>query len=437
MLRNRKPAVNQSVMPTLHGSTGPGLAPEVPQEEALAAIERLIASPIFQKSEAHCRLIRYLAEHSLCSPAEPLKEYQIATEALGRPSHFDPQTDSSVRVQIARLRHRLEEYYKSTGANDPIQIEIPKGKYQICFQKNLPTGEIPPQLTAQPIPQSRTPITPLLATALLAALFAWGFYLWTFRKTFSDIKIPHPPSNLHHNALAIFWTPFLHSALETLVLYRDRSFVGDPSTGLKPFNPDHHTLDYPLHQYTAVGEVGSVLELSRVLTAFGHPFRVQPASLLTPDDALKHNLIFVGKPGKLPPQIPPTRDFILCRLVQGAHDLRIAVADARISSSHPKIRAIPSGNYRNPIDYAIIALEHSNDRSRWTLYLEGTSTAATQAAVDFVSSSPSIADLLRQLHVTQPAQLQPFESLLRIELKNNQPLHSEILDLRPLPQTLP
>jgi len=38
-----------------------------------------------------CKLLRYLAEHSLDHPGIALKEYQIATEVLGRPAGFDPR----------------------------------------------------------------------------------------------------------------------------------------------------------------------------------------------------------------------------------------------------------------------------------------------------------------------------------------------------------
>ena len=104
-------------------------------EACLEQVDRLIQSPSLQGSDALCRLIRFLAEHALNSPSEHLKEYQIATEALGRPPGFDPHLDSGVRVQVARLRDKLAEYYSSVGTRDPILIEIPKGSYTLTFQK--------------------------------------------------------------------------------------------------------------------------------------------------------------------------------------------------------------------------------------------------------------------------------------------------------------
>ncbi|MEH0071550.1 hypothetical protein V6L77_16495 [Pannonibacter sp. Pt2-lr] len=63
----------------------------------------------------------------------PLKGYTIATQALGRDDSFNPATDPIVRVEAARLRKRLEDYYEGTGHNDPVRIIIPKGSYQPGF----------------------------------------------------------------------------------------------------------------------------------------------------------------------------------------------------------------------------------------------------------------------------------------------------------------
>ena len=94
---------------------------QVPQrEQYLAQIDRLLNSHVLHGSESLCKLLRYLAEHALDHPGTPLKEYQIATEVFGRSPNFDPQSDSTIRVQAGRLRLKLAEYYASEGADEPI-----------------------------------------------------------------------------------------------------------------------------------------------------------------------------------------------------------------------------------------------------------------------------------------------------------------------------
>ena len=74
---------------------------------------------------ANCFVI--WAEHALDHPGSSLKEYQIATEIFGRPHDFDPQHDSTIRVQAGRLRLKLAEYYSTEGAEDNLVVEMPEG----------------------------------------------------------------------------------------------------------------------------------------------------------------------------------------------------------------------------------------------------------------------------------------------------------------------
>ena len=42
---------------------------------------------------------------------------------------FDPVVDPIVRIEAARLRDKLREYYETDGREDPIRIDLPKGTY--------------------------------------------------------------------------------------------------------------------------------------------------------------------------------------------------------------------------------------------------------------------------------------------------------------------
>src|SRR6476661_10726644 len=110
------------------------------RERCLGQIEKLVNSQVLHGSESLCKLLRYLAEHALDHPGSSLKEYQIATEVFGRPPNFDPQSDSTIRVQAGRLRLKIAEYYASEGADDSIQVEIPKGTYVVSFNRREPNA---------------------------------------------------------------------------------------------------------------------------------------------------------------------------------------------------------------------------------------------------------------------------------------------------------
>ena len=125
------------------------------REQCFQQIEKLINSHSLRGSESLCKLLRYLAEHSLDHPGVALKEYQIATEVLGRSATFDPQIDSTVRVQAGRLRIKLAEYYASEGPEDPVLVELPKGTYLLSFHHRASPVPRLEERTLYEIPQTK------------------------------------------------------------------------------------------------------------------------------------------------------------------------------------------------------------------------------------------------------------------------------------------
>src|SRR6202161_1226587 len=108
--------------------------PTADSAQLFQEIERLTKSHSLRGSESLRKLLEYLARQSVEHPDAPLKEYQIATEVYGRQANFDPQSDSTIRVQAGRLRMKLAEYYAGEGVADPFLVKIPKGSYHLIFE---------------------------------------------------------------------------------------------------------------------------------------------------------------------------------------------------------------------------------------------------------------------------------------------------------------
>ena len=94
-----------------------------------AQMERILTSRDFQASPRLKNFFRFLVEETLAGRASSLKGYTIATTVFERPDNFDAHADPIVRVEAAKLRSRLEHYYYTRGATDPIRISLPKGGY--------------------------------------------------------------------------------------------------------------------------------------------------------------------------------------------------------------------------------------------------------------------------------------------------------------------
>lgn len=105
----------------------------IPATRVRTQVERLLTSPELCHSEALAKLLRFVVEETLGGRGALLKETRLGLEVFGRsPAHYDAAIDPIVRVQMGRLRQRLQDYY--SHAADPVIIEVPKGGYTPVFK---------------------------------------------------------------------------------------------------------------------------------------------------------------------------------------------------------------------------------------------------------------------------------------------------------------
>jgi len=91
-------------------------------------VDQALRSPLFRNAERQSRFLRFVVDAALQSPPATIKEFDIAMAVYGRRADYDPRTDPIVRVEAARLRARLREYYEVTPP-ERVRIDIPKGQY--------------------------------------------------------------------------------------------------------------------------------------------------------------------------------------------------------------------------------------------------------------------------------------------------------------------
>ncbi|MGA7340233.1 MAG: malectin domain-containing carbohydrate-binding protein [Terracidiphilus sp.] len=155
----------------------------------LAEYQAVLSSPFFAGQTNSSRFLKYVCDRFFAG-IHHVTEVEVAVEALGRRSDFDPQQDSIVRVEAHRVRKRLHDYYESEGAGHPIRLVLPQGSYLPQFvpaseARTAPENEAPgaiPRLAAtrpsplpMPSPIKRTAIP--LAALVLAGLVGAGLIL--------------------------------------------------------------------------------------------------------------------------------------------------------------------------------------------------------------------------------------------------------------------
>jgi hypothetical protein len=98
-------------------------------EAERAEVDDVLSSGVFGRTNNPVRLLTFVCEKYFEGAVDEIKEYSIAVHALGRPESFDPQVDTIVRVTAHALRKRLEDYYRSAGAEHAVHICLPPGHY--------------------------------------------------------------------------------------------------------------------------------------------------------------------------------------------------------------------------------------------------------------------------------------------------------------------
>jgi len=409
----------------------------ISREQCFQQIDKLIKSHSLRTSESLCRLLRYLAEHSLDHAGVALKEYQIATEVLGRSAGFDPQSDSTVRVQAGRLRVKLAEYYAHEGTQDLIVVEIPKGSYALTFHVRPSKGGAQPAISLiadvgekreEPARSIRGwAITVLILSVLLAATISTIVsLLWQRART------PVAASQGVPVAYQIFWSPFVIGPQQPWVIFSNGSFVGRPETGMRYFNPKADSRAFILDHYTGVGEVLAIHQLDHVFSVLNRPVGVKRGALFSLDDAKNSDLIFVGSPSENLTllDIPGTQEFIFQRLDSGPRKGDLGVLNVHPLPGEPKIFLATPANQPTTEDYAVVSLLPGLDPSRSILILAGNSTFGTQAAVEYVCRETSLKELLQRLKVSKTGELKPFEALLHVRIAHGVPVMTDLVSVR-------
>jgi hypothetical protein len=99
------------------------------REDEAKELASLLSSPSFARAPALARILSYICEKYFEGDTDSIREYNLGVDVLGRSPSFNPETDSIVRVEASRLRRRLAEYYRTEGADHPVQIRLPASGY--------------------------------------------------------------------------------------------------------------------------------------------------------------------------------------------------------------------------------------------------------------------------------------------------------------------
>lgn len=424
-------------------------------ETVLASLEAVLRSKTFANSQSLRQLLEFVVRKGFSSPLEPIKEYTLATEVLGRSHDFDPRGDNIVRVQMGRLRDKLAEYYLAEGQKDQIRIVMPRGKYVAEFIKAV--EEVAATHPAASEPSARGPLTKgrikwrwVAGFSLVVLILVLGVSLLRL-------------AGRHTSPFASLWRPFLLPDSVPLVVYSNTAFFvskeGDyfhydsptvlsMAMGRKVQSLDDQEVQpggkgvsgpfYYFDAFTGSGEVVAAARISQFLTARGEPFLIKRSRIISYGDIAGNNVIFLGSPkeNQLLQKLPIKQELVFDPPPPDRYPIGSSIRDLNPPSGHQATYEMQLDPVTGAInaEYGLISLLPGVAGDHYVLVLGGLTTLGTEGAAEFVTSDRRMAALQRMLEAVALTKNHPlfFQALIKVEVRDGVPLDVTCLFVRGL-----
>lgn len=398
-------------------------------------LTRLLHSESFRNTESLRRLLAYLTKAYLDGRGRDLKEYSIGRDVMGKPEDYDPRIDSSVRVQVSKLRQRLEQYYATEGRHSTHQIRLPKGNYEIALEERTEAATAPVMKEGGKAATGRWRLAAILLGVCTVLLSAACLALLVQSPVTPMAVVESTPE------MSQFWSPFAQAERPlTVVLgsplfirfhsgyYRDAwANTWDEVQATVPLNEIAKALKSPTpaaetRRWAPFGEAVAAFRIAQLLSPAIAGFQIRRSSVLSWEDMRASDLIILG-PRKFNPQLrdlPVEQDFVI---EEGeVRNLRPQAGELPVyrRTASPEVDDIPD-------DFAVITRLRASRGFGEILVLASTTTEGTWAAAEYVSNPNDMAELIRHVSAGGAELPERFQVLIRCQFKNQVPIRSTYL----------
>ncbi|MCI0720722.1 MAG: hypothetical protein L0338_17405 [Acidobacteria bacterium] len=415
------------------------LSMDPPVQPVRVQLEKILASRTFARAGRLSRFLRFSVEQTLQGHGDQIKEYLLGTEVFDKDQAFDPRIDPIVRVEAARLRSKLKEYYEKEGQDDPVLITLSKGSYAPQFLKPAPplATTLPPSIRIRP---DRKTLIMIAALPLLAGAVFWIALLHQRNRALQR-ELATTLSNASFEEFAPIWGRFFLPGADNIVVFGSPMFfssqghnlflrfagvndaanlISDPNFRMlqEQFGP----LSGPRYDYTEMGDAIALQRLTGFFAEAGAKLTALPAHMASWDAVRERNIIFLGAPRMNP---------LLQRLpVQQEFEWG---ADHKIRNRHPQpgeSSVYETLSHRDAFTYATISSFPGLRPDRDLLLLTAHSTPGTLAAIGQVTQLENVRSIRRRLQLANSGERQHFQILLRVVADKNAPVKTEFVTHR-------
>lgn len=417
-------------------------------DERWQLVQRIVASPPFQKSGRLRDLLLYITEQTIHGYAHELTEQHIGGAVFHKPAGYSPLDDSSVRVHARQLRLKLHEYFDGVGRDEPLVVEIPKGSYAPVFRATKGSGSAKISLAAPVVPVIKRLNRTLLPWALCGVLaVVCVILLLSFQRAArtSAADAPSPPwpftqiFDNHHQTIVVVadqnygMLRILTGQRGSLEQYLNRDFM-QKASGIRFGKGDANFVDYISDStLTSFADVADAVFLVKIAGPLQRQVTVRSAKDMKIRDLDHENYIFIGSPASNP-WVSLFQDKLNFRESEAAvgKSLKVFLNTRPLPGEQAQYAGLRWTGTEGD-DYATIALLPNITQDASVLILQGLQQEGTEAAGRFLADPENRQQLQRALGLPASDRIPGnvwFEALIRSRTVSGAPNSTTLIAIR-------
>ena len=377
-------------------------------------------------SDIDKKILQYLIDNTLSG--RMLKEIDIAKDIFGRDEDFNPNDSSIVRSHMYSLRKKLETYYLSEGAEDPVKLYLPKGHYKVEFIDE-----------SVQIKRTHFHWKPVYYLAIISIVFlSLSVYLWIKSKSLAN----ETKSFYLVDEDNPVWKDFLQSDTPTLLVIGDyyvfqrphklnnsELFIRDVEINSKAdfekyiaTKPDikGKYIQTPL-TYLGMEVPYIVFTLTKIFRGNEQKLKIKLASDLVWQDVQKNNIIFVGSEKTLR-IMSSFLDQLRFKVHLFPHNIYYTPNHKDTTETYTLESYYRYGFHD---DFPIVAKFHTTDKNIVMLMISFSSFGKIEALKEM--TSPSFTEKIRNRNLIKDKMPPYFEMLFKVHGVERTGFNTEIL----------
>lgn len=415
-------------------------------DERWQLVQRIVASPPFQKSGRLRDLLQYVTEQTIHGYAHELTEQHIGEAVFHKPAGYSPLDDSSVRVHARQLRLKLHEYFDGVGRDEPLIVEIPKGAYAPVFRisKGIENPSLPSRIeTTQP--RLNRAALPWILCGFLAVVCVVLLVYFQHMKTSSGSAAANPPWPFtqifdgHHQTIIVVadgnygMLRILTGQRGSLQEYLNQEFLQN-AAGRELGEAQSRFVGYISDStLTSFADVADAVSLVKIAGPLQKQVTVRSAKDMRIRDLDHENYVFIGSPASNP-WVSLFQDKLNFRESEAlvGKSVKAFVNTKPLPGEQAQYEGLPLTGTEGD-DYATIALLPNITQDGGVLILQGLQQEGTEAAGRFLVDAENRGQLQRALGIPVLDSSKGnvwFEALIRSRTVSGAPNSTTLVAIR-------